>query len=52
MENVRKGDFICLIYGWTFTIILRKGNTKTVEERKRRKNKSNRKSILLVVMTV
>ena len=51
MENVRKGDFICIIYGWTFTIILRKGNTKTVEERKR-KNKSNRESILLVVMTV
>lgn len=32
-ENVRKGDLICIIYGCTVPIILRKGGLKTDRER-------------------
>jgi hypothetical protein len=32
-EHVRKGDLICIIYGCTVPIILRKGNLKTAKER-------------------
>jgi hypothetical protein len=32
-ENVKKGDLICIIYGCTVPIILRKGGLKTVRER-------------------